>query len=35
LLNRLLQLPTAAEVVAALEAEMSRRFPQIFDFNQP
>ncbi len=32
LVDRLLQLPTAAEVVAALEAEMSRRFPQIFDF---
>jgi hypothetical protein len=27
----LLPLPTAAEVVAALEAEMSHRFPQIFD----
>jgi len=35
LVDRLLQLPTAAEVVAALEAEMSRRFPQIFDFGHP
>jgi len=35
LLDRLLQLPTAAEVVAVLEAEMSRRYPQIFDFSHP
>jgi phosphotransferase system enzyme I (PtsI) len=31
LVDRLMLLPTAAEVVAALETEMSRRFPQIFD----
>jgi phosphotransferase system enzyme I (PtsI) len=30
LVEGLLQLPTAAEVVAALEDEMGRRFPQIF-----
>jgi phosphotransferase system enzyme I (PtsI) len=34
LVERLLPLPTAAEVVQALEAEMGRRFPQIFDFGQ-
>jgi len=30
LVEELLQLPTAAEVVAALESEMARRFPHIF-----
>ncbi|TLM68980.1 MAG: phosphoenolpyruvate--protein phosphotransferase [Deltaproteobacteria bacterium] len=34
LVERLLTLPTAAEVVAELEAEMRRRFPQIFDEGQ-
>lgn len=34
LVARLLQLTTAAEVVEALEAEMHRRFPQIFDVGQ-
>jgi phosphotransferase system enzyme I (PtsI) len=33
LVDRLLQLPTAAEVVGALETEMNRRFPQIFDYH--
>ncbi|MCM2264990.1 MAG: phosphoenolpyruvate--protein phosphotransferase [Desulfuromonadales bacterium] len=31
LVGRLLELPTGAEVVQALEAEMKRRFPQIFE----
>lgn len=35
LLARLMQLPTAAEVVAALEGEMKSRFPEIFDFGRP
>jgi phosphotransferase system enzyme I (PtsI) len=30
LIDRLLQLPTAVEVVAALDAEMGRRFPELF-----
>lgn len=34
LVSRLLELPTAAAVVDALEDEMGRRFPQIFDFSQ-
>lgn len=34
LVGKLLTLPTAAEVVQALETEMSRRFPQVFDFGQ-
>jgi phosphotransferase system enzyme I (PtsI) len=32
LVEQLLRLPTAAEVVAALQAEMARRFPELFDF---
>lgn len=35
LVGRLLTLPTAAEVVATLKAEMNSRFPQLFDFGQP
>ena len=31
LVEQLLQLPTAAEVVAALGAEMGRRFPELFE----
>lgn len=34
LVARLLELPTAAEVVRLLEGEMSRRFPQIFEARQ-
>lgn len=34
LVARLLELSTAAEVVEALEAEMHRRFPQIFEIGQ-
>jgi phosphotransferase system enzyme I (PtsI) len=33
LVERLLKLPTAAEVVRALQAELARRFPQLFDFD--
>jgi phosphotransferase system enzyme I (PtsI) len=35
LVDALLRLPTAAEVVAALQIEMSRRFPEIFGFEKP
>jgi len=35
LVGRLLVLPTAAEVVSALKAEMNSRFPQLFDLGQP
>jgi phosphotransferase system enzyme I (PtsI) len=34
LVEKLLKLPTAAEVVAALQAEMASRFPNLFDFRQ-
>lgn len=34
LVDRLLRLPTAAEVVQALETELHRRFPQIFAFDR-
>jgi phosphotransferase system enzyme I (PtsI) len=32
LVGQLLTMPTAAEVVAALQVEMTRRFPELFDF---
>jgi phosphotransferase system enzyme I (PtsI) len=35
LVERLLQLPTAAEVVATLVAEMDRRFPEVFGSGHP